>query len=70
MGRCSECGADRLVTLTYQAARVGADDLERPDVVVMRPLAKCAGCGARTYAERITHGGDPSESARHGFSAD
>jgi hypothetical protein len=64
MGLCAECGADRLVTLTFHAARVAATDLERPEVVIMRPIAKCGGCGARIYADRITHRGDPSESWR------
>jgi hypothetical protein len=37
--------------------------LERPEVVIMRPLAKCGGCGARIYPDRITHRDDPTESA-------
>jgi len=61
MGPCPACGAARLVPLTFQAARTEADDLERPDVVAMRPLAKCGACGARVYPDRITHRGDPSE---------
>jgi hypothetical protein len=63
MGPCPACGADRLITLSFQAARAGADDLERPEVVVMRPIAKCGACGARIYPHRITYRGDPSESA-------
>ena len=63
MGRCPECGADRLVPLSFQAARVAANDLERPEVVAARPIAKCGGCGARIYLDRITHRHDPSESA-------
>lgn len=63
MGPCPACGADRLVPLTFQAARAAADDLERPEVVIMRPLAKCGACGARIYSDRITHQGDPSELA-------
>jgi hypothetical protein len=62
MGLCPACGADRLVPLTFQAARAHADDLERPEVVVMRPIAKCGGCGARIYVDRVTHRGDASES--------
>ena len=63
MGPCAECGADRLVPMTFQAARAAADDLERPDVVIMRPIAKCGGCGARIYLDRLTRRGDPGESA-------
>jgi hypothetical protein len=62
MGACPECGSDRLVPLTFQAARAAGDDLERPEVVVMRPVAKCGGCGARIYADRVTHRDVP----RHG----
>jgi hypothetical protein len=62
MGQCPDCGADRLVPLTFQAARVAEGDLQRPEVVIMRPTAKCAGCGARIYVDRVTHRGDPSES--------
>jgi hypothetical protein len=63
MGPCPECGADRLVPLTFQAARAIAGDLERPEVVAMRPTAKCGGCGARIYPDRVTYRGDASESA-------
>ena len=63
MGPCPECGANRLIPLTFQAARTAAGDLERPDVVIMRPLAKCGGCGARIYPDRIAHHDDPGESA-------
>jgi hypothetical protein len=52
MGLCPACGADRLVPLTFQAARATAGDLERPEVVSMRPIAKCGGCGARATTER------------------
>lgn len=65
MGPCPECGSDRLVPLSFQAARAAGDDLERPEVVVMRPVAKCGGCGARIYADRVAHRGDPTESAQH-----
>jgi hypothetical protein len=64
MGPCPECGADRLVPLTFQAARTNAGDLERPEVVSMRPIAKCGGCGARIYADKVTHRDDPSETAQ------
>jgi hypothetical protein len=64
MGPCPKCGADRLVPLTFQAARTNAGDLERPEVVIMRPTAKCGGCGARIYVDRITHRDDPSETAQ------
>jgi hypothetical protein len=64
MALCPECGTDRLVPLTFQAARTTAGDLERPDVVTMRPIAKCGGCGARIYPERIAHRDDPSETWR------
>jgi hypothetical protein len=53
MPMCPECGADRLVPLSFQVARVGARDEERPEVVEMRPVAKCGGCGARIYARRL-----------------
>jgi hypothetical protein len=53
MPMCPECGADRLVPLSFQVARLGERDEERPEVVAMRPAAKCAGCGARIYAERL-----------------
>ena len=59
--RCPECGAKRLVPLSFQAARAAADDLERPEVVVLRPRAKCGGCGARIYPDTVTHRGDLSE---------
>jgi hypothetical protein len=62
MGPCPACGADRLIPLSFQAARAGGADLERPEVVVMRPIAKCGGCGARVYPDRITYRGDPGES--------
>ena len=60
----AECGAKRLVPLSFQAARAAADDLERPEVVVLRPRAKCGGCGARIYPDTVTHRGDLSESAQ------
>jgi hypothetical protein len=68
MGRCPECGATRLVSLTFQAARAAARDLQRPEVVVMRPSAKCGACGARIYPDRVTHRGHPSESVSHSAS--
>ena len=64
MARCPECGTDRLIPLTFQAARATAGDLERPEVVIMRPIAKCGGCGARIYPDRITHRDDPRETWR------
>jgi hypothetical protein len=64
MAQCPECGADRLVHLTFQAGRANAGDLERPEVVLVRPIAKCGGCGVRIYSDTITHRGDPSETWR------
>ena len=63
MDVCPGCGTDRIVTLSFQAARSTGPDLERPDVEIMRPIAKCGGCGARIYPNRIAYRGDPSESA-------
>jgi hypothetical protein len=63
MSDCPACGGDRLVPLSFQVARAGAGDEERPEVVAMRPIAKCGGCGARVYLHRITQRGDPTESA-------
>lgn len=63
MNPCPGCGANRLIPLTFQAARSAAPDLGRPDVVMMRPVAKCGGCAARIYPDRIAYRGDPSESA-------
>jgi hypothetical protein len=60
---CPACGADRLVPLSFQVARAGAGDQERPEVIAMRPLAKCGGCAARIYPNRVTHRFDPAESA-------
>jgi hypothetical protein len=40
--------------LSFQVSRLDADDKERPDVVAMRPMAKCGGCGALIYADAVT----------------
>jgi predicted metal-binding protein len=63
MGPCPACGADRLVPLTFQAARATAGDLDRPEVVSMRPLAKCGECGGRIYPDGVRYRDDPRESA-------
>lgn len=49
LGPCPECAADRLVRLSFQVARLDADDEARPEVAAMRPIAKCGGCGALVY---------------------
>jgi hypothetical protein len=54
MGPCPVCRADRLIPLSFQVSRLAAPDEDRPEVVVMRPLAICGGCGARIYPEVLT----------------
>lgn len=43
---CPNCGADRLIPLTFPMYRREAG----PMVVLRRPMAKCSGCGERIYA--------------------
>jgi hypothetical protein len=46
---CPGCGADRLIPLTFPIYRREAG----PEVVVVRPVAKCSGCGERIFAKVI-----------------
>jgi hypothetical protein len=56
---CTACGADRLIPLTFPVYRREAG----PEVVVRRPVAKCAGCGERIYARVVATQPQPSEPA-------
>jgi hypothetical protein len=42
---CPACGADRLLPLHFPLHR-----REEKAEAIVRPIAKCAGCGGRTYA--------------------
>ena len=46
---CPACGADRLIPLTFPVYQREAG----PDVIVVRPMAKCSGCGERIFAKII-----------------
>ena len=46
---CPGCGAARLIPLSYPVYRRDAG----PEVVLLRPLAKCVGCGERIYAHIV-----------------
>jgi hypothetical protein len=46
---CPECGAARLIPLTFPVYQRRAG----PEVVYRRPVAKCAGCGERIYARVV-----------------
>jgi hypothetical protein len=46
---CPACGADRLIPLTFSVYQREAG----PEVVVVRPMAKCSGCGERIFAKII-----------------
>jgi hypothetical protein len=46
---CPACGADRLIPLTFSVYKREAG----PEVVVVRPMAKCSGCGERIFAKII-----------------
>jgi len=54
--RCPRCGADRLVPLTFAVYQREAG----PQVVVRRPLAKCAACGERIFAHVVASQPAPS----------
>jgi hypothetical protein len=54
MGPCPVCGTDRLIPLSFKVSRLDAPDEERPEVVVMRPVAICGGCAARIYPKEFT----------------
>jgi hypothetical protein len=41
---CPTCGADRLLPLHFPRCRRD----EKAEIII-RPIAKCAGCGARIY---------------------
>lgn len=46
---CPACGADRLIPLTFPVYQPEAG----PEVVWVRPMAKCSGCGERIFAKII-----------------
>jgi hypothetical protein len=46
---CPACGADRVIPLTFPMHQREAG----PEVVFMRPMAKCSGCGERIFAKVI-----------------
>jgi hypothetical protein len=46
---CPACGADRLIPLTFPVYQREAG----PEVVLVRPMAKCSGCGERIFAKII-----------------
>jgi hypothetical protein len=46
---CPGCGADRLIPLSYPVYRREAG----PEVVLLRPVAKCVGCGQRIHAHIV-----------------
>ncbi|MFZ0179332.1 MAG: hypothetical protein WAL84_05585 [Candidatus Dormiibacterota bacterium] len=46
---CPACGADRLIPLTFPVYQREAG----PEVIVVRPMAKCSGCGERIFAKII-----------------
>lgn len=46
---CPACGADRLIPLTFPIYQRRSG----PEVVLRRPLAKCASCGERVFAQII-----------------
>ena len=46
---CPACGADRLIPLTFSVYQREAG----PEVIVVRPMAKCSGCGERIFAKII-----------------
>jgi len=54
---CPKCGADRLIPLTFPVYRREAG----PEVVLRRPMAKCAGCGERIYAHIVVRQPAPTE---------
>jgi DNA-directed RNA polymerase subunit RPC12/RpoP len=46
---CPACGADRLIPLTFPMHQREAG----PEVVCLRPVAKCSGCGERIFAKVV-----------------
>jgi hypothetical protein len=46
---CPSCGADRLIPLTFPIYQREAG----PEMVLVRPMAKCSGCGQRIFAKII-----------------
>ena len=46
---CPACGADRLIPLTFSVYQRETG----PEVVVVRPMAKCSGCGERIFAKIV-----------------
>ena len=47
---CPNCGADRVIPMTFPMYQREAG----PKVVLHRPMAKCADCGQRIFAKIIT----------------
>jgi hypothetical protein len=45
---CPRCHADRLIPLSYSAT-----ERQGSVAVLLRPFAKCAGCGVRIYARIV-----------------
>ena len=54
---CPGCGADRLIPLSFPVFRPETGD----EVVLRRPVAKCAGCGERMFAHVVIRSRHPSE---------
>jgi hypothetical protein len=54
---CPRCGADRLVPLTFPVYRREAGS----ELILRRPMAKCAGCGERIYAHIEVSQAAPTE---------
>jgi hypothetical protein len=46
---CPECGADRLIPLTFPLYRRKGAQPGQPELLV-RPVAKCTSCGVRVFA--------------------
>jgi hypothetical protein len=57
MLRCPKCGADRLIPLTFPVYRREAGS----ELILRRPMAKCAGCGERIYAHIVVRQPTPTE---------
>jgi hypothetical protein len=47
--RCSGCGADKLIPLTFPVYQREAG----AEVHLRRPMAKCTACGERIYAKTV-----------------
>jgi hypothetical protein len=50
---CPGCGADRLLPLSFPVYRRAVGTRMHPEVRLVRPMAKCAGCGERIYAHIV-----------------